>query len=353
MNRPIQPFPTRDHGDILYVEFIDERPHSVFTTEGGYDFSWCKRDNEVLFHDSGGGIGRNNRFELCQPNGLTFWVADCIDVRIKDAWDDVARKYTVDIPATEEELAKRGMTRVPVLGADLFDDAHECTRGIAYCSICDDHFDEDATCVHVWTGLDGVLLGPGSNDDECKGEGCKDVFVEFMAVAGIMRGYRKGLEPYTIRTSQRHALGGLGPSYVHVYRGKKDLGDIGGKFDQYDDRLQDGAQWLFCLGEDTPDAIARTAAWLDEAIAAQDKRRASYERTYVVTDGYRYATTKRKADRNDPKFTNAKTFATRRQPKAMRMSWREARKLATRLNHGHYEPEFFVRHLRAVAKAGR
>lgn len=329
-----EPIPTDGHGDVLYVEFIDGKPHSVVTTESTYDFNWCERDQDLLYYDSGGGGYPGYSQDVphwCDPEGKSFWAADCVELRIKREWDHDARKYQVDENATPELLAKYQLVRLEAID-DPFEDAIETEGGIRYCSVCDDHFPDDSTCNHVWWG-DGGWTGPGSDDGI--GE-MKEMFLRFCAIAGITRRLRKGLVPFGLQTSSRHALGGLGPSFVNLYVNDKHLGDIGEKFNQYDSSLSDAAALLFSLDEKTTEANELVKQWLDEAVAIQDKRRASYERSYVVTDGYRYAT--------------EEDFATDKQQYASRKSWEEASKLAKQLNGERFRKDYFVRYLRKNRK---
>lgn len=349
------PIPTDDHGDILYVDFIDGKPCSVLTTESGYDFDWCKRDKELLYHASGGGIrpGKEHTItQWCDNKGKSFWAADCLRLRIRTDWDHDAKSYRVDEEATPEALAKHGLKRRARI-KNPFRNANEAYYGIDYCSVCDDHFDRDSTCHHIWDGPNGQT-GPGGDDGIA---GLKDCFLRFCAIAGITRRLRKGLVPFAIRTSQLHAVGGLGPSFVDLYVCGKDLGDIARKFDRHDvDGLSDAASLLFSLDEKTTSANALVRQWLDEAVAAQDKRRASYERCYVVTDDDQYACEETLAEDKwhrylDQQWTEDGTptgtvFGTRNQRHASRMSWKEASALAKRLNGDRFRKDYFVRHLR-------
>lgn len=345
-----EPIKTDGHGDILYVDFIDGKPHAVLTTKTGYDFEYCRRDDEILFHDSGGGIrpGKiHDITEWCDYNGKSFWAADCVKLRIRKDWDHAVKAYRVDEDATPEALAKHGLVRLYNID-NPFGDATEAYYGIEYCSICDDHFDHDSTCNHVWWGNDGTT-GPGSDDGI---NDLKDTFLRFCAIAGITRRLPAGLVPFDIGTTQRHAVGGLGPSFVHLHVRGKWLGDIARKFDNQrdDDELSDAAQLLFAIDEKTTKTNALIKQWLHEAIDAQDKRRASYERSYVVADDYRYA-----ADEEchaDPwrkyidGYDSGSVFATKNQKHAARMSWREASKLAKQLNKISGRREFVVRYVR-------
>lgn len=352
-----EPIPTDGYGDILYVEFIDGKPHSVVTTKGTYDFDWCERDQDLLYHKSGS--GHRSRYsqdlsEWCDPEGKSFWAADCVELRIKREWDRDAQKYQVDEIATPELLAKYKLVRLDSI-EDPFDDATEAYGGIEYCSICQDKFPDDSTCRHVWWGDEGQT-GPGSDEGI---KHLKDVFLRFCAIAGITRRLRKGLVPFGLRTDSLHALGGFGPSFVNLYVNDKHLGDIGEKFNQYDSTLSDAASLLFAMDAKTTEANELVKQWLDEAVAIQDKRRASYERSYVVTDDYRYATEEKYATDRYHKYLDQEwvgddvtgtVFATDKQKHASRMSWGEASKLAKQLNGEGFRKDYFVRHLRKNRK---
>lgn len=337
------PLPTNGRGDILFVWYADDKPCSVITTESEYDFAWCNRDNELLFHDAGGGLHPGATIDV-NPHH-TFWAADCVDVRIVGDWDHDTDVYRVNVAATPDECARHNVTRVATL-SDPFDDATEAYYGIEYCSICQDSFDRDSMCSHLFDGSNGIA-GPGSD------EGIKHLkpsFLRFCAIASITRRLRHGLVPFAIDIRSMHALGGLGSSIVNMRIDGTLIGDIAEKFRGCDDELSDAASLLFALDEKTTDANALVKQWLDDAVDMQDKRRESYERCYVVTDDDRYATSEAYAIDKYHKYLDGDAvtgtvFATRLQRHASRMSWKEASSLAKQLNGNRYRKNYFVRYL--------
>lgn len=341
------PISTKTHGEILYVDFIDGKPHSVLTTTSSFDFDWCKRDEELLFYDSGSGIRPDATQEIanwCSNEGKSFWAADSLRLRIRKDWNHDTRAYDIDEEATPEALARHGLVRLASID-DPFEDATEAYYGIDYCSICEDHFDHDNKCDHIWSGVCGEMVGPGSDDGI---DHMKECFLRFCAITGITRRLRSGLVPFDIRIRISGSL--LGPSSFDLYVGKKHIGDIARRLHAEDDDLSDAASLLYSLDDRTVNANALIKAWLETAVFVQESRRASNELVYIVTDDYDYAANKRYDGERRTYLDDTNgvgtVFATAKQVRATRMSWAEASALVKRLNGGRFRRWFFVRHLR-------
>ncbi len=306
------PYPTTHHGDIVFVDYLDGKPSSVVTTEASYDFAEVRRG--MMFHDHGSGFHPNYP-ELMLPSGRSWWAADCVALTTWDADAQSTRR------ATEAEILSCAPRRLVDLPGDPFEDADEAESGICCCAICDEHFDRDSTCRHLFWGDDG-LTGPGDTENgDSPGEDCKDSFLALCRRAGIVRALAKGLDPFTWKHSEMHATGGLGPSYAWFKSAGKDIGNIARKLDQYDNgkvSLQAGAGWLMALDDKTTAANAMTLGWLEEEIAAQDVRRASGKPVYLVTDAY------------GQRVVNNNGEVTREPDDGLRLSWEEARARAKR-----------------------
>ncbi len=316
--KPSDPYPTEHYGDIVFVEYIGGKPTNVVTTEHGYDFD--EVGGGMMFYDHGSGY-HPRRPELSlsnwvDPTDTSWWAADCV---VLTFWDKTTKETR---PATQADLLAYASTRLTDLPSDPFENADESEAGICYCTLCEEHFDRDSTCNHLFWGEDG-LTGPG--DSECgqnnePGEDCKDSFLALCRRAGIVRALAKGLNPFTWEHSELHATGGLGPSYVWFKSAGKNLGNIARKLGHGDGKvsLRAGAGWLMALDEKTTGANAMTLAWLEDEIASQNARRASGKPVYLVTDAY------------GQRVVNNDGDVTREPDNGLRLSWEEARARAKR-----------------------
>lgn len=338
-----RPIRTADYGDVLYIDFVEGRPFSVITTEGTYDFEYSRTRDTTYFRE--GGSGNAHRAvplpRWVNPEGTAFWAADSVDLRYQDDWDAERCEYRTDRSATPEDIARLGLSRLDE-ATDPFADATETEGRLLECSICDDWFEEGDSCRHIWVSRSGENTGPGAGEDGAAE--CKDAFLRLAKTAGIVRGLRKGLSPFSWRIDQLHAVGGLGSSYVWVTSAGTDLGNVASKLDQYDDTLIDGAAWLLALGPETDAANSLTAAWLDEIIAEQDARRRSDERAYVVrVGGWRYVC-EEGADGATPLTANI--AGAQRQRSARRVSWEEAIWLRRALIASRRQGDIAIVHIR-------
>ena len=284
-------FPT-SNGDAVIIEYHRHGkrwlPHSIVTTEATWDADWSQRHEQLLVHNSGSGhwIGRNDPHDVSgysrvSPPVCRIWAASFVTFSRY-----VSRGKSASV--SDAGLLKLGYQRIAEPLGDPFDDARECNRTV-YCSICDDRMDDDDHCGHVFSA-EHDDDGPGSENGPYGST--KESFLRMVRATGIARGLRRGLVPFKLGDSQMHALGGLGPSFVHVYSRGKDLGDIARRLDgrQYlnTDGLRDGISWLFSLDKKTKAANATTKQWLDGEVQKQDARRVSGAAVYVVRGDYWY-----------------------------------------------------------------
>lgn len=143
--------------NVIAVEYNDEdRPFSIFTRDSCitvWDAEWCKRDETVYVHESGGG-------------GSVYFNALSDGARCK-AWIAPGEKITTTrktspgkwatVEITREELSAIGFDLMDALPSDPFDGAEESDTH--YCDECDDHLpttDTDDPCDHTtWCNRDG------------------------------------------------------------------------------------------------------------------------------------------------------------------------------------------------------
>lgn len=161
---PRAPFPTRDEGDILVVEYVPYgrvlRPHSIVTTTGTYDASWSKAAGALLVHDSGSGSFMGGS-HLIDPH-WTYWVADGMKLM---RW---STKKNGEVPATARWIAANEVTLLSKIRRDPFKDSVNVDGHIAHCSICADYFsdDDNAPCPHLrWSDDACMTIGPGSDEE--------------------------------------------------------------------------------------------------------------------------------------------------------------------------------------------
>lgn len=138
------------------VEYVDGRPFTVvlMEPEGAYlaetwDVEWCKRDERMYAHQSGGGgtavyevmsrDPKHSRKVYVRP-GLPCGVHEQVD----GAW--------VTTPISREELTALGYEFVSTEPEDPFDGAREYpsedVRCLS-CHLCDDWIPADSLCEHL------------------------------------------------------------------------------------------------------------------------------------------------------------------------------------------------------------
>jgi hypothetical protein len=272
------PIPTRHHGEIVFLSYLDGHPFEVVACEGGHTqdfaFTWCRRDDCLFLEEGGCSLGakgsqiRPAAFSVTNPPVAEFWMAD--------GWTLGDHEGSTVSP---ESL---GYARI---SAPLDpDDPFECAReeGTTYCRICDDSLPGDDLCVHLFWSDHGGLDGPGSdaaddNDWSRFKEGTLALVREVGCARSLARMLRQG-EPMDVFTydgmiSVHYRVKIAGRDFSHQFNGLIGRSDI-----------EDPANWIRSLGKDTPEASRQTLEWLDEEIARQDARRRSGEAAYVVRE---------------------------------------------------------------------
>lgn len=142
---------------LIAVEYHDGHPHSVTTSNGKgwtvWDFDWCKRDQTVYYHQSGGGpaeayhvgkLGRGGRAELWVDSSVMGF-ADCSSGK----------------PLTRRQVERYGYKLLKKLKADPFEDA--VGGRVTWCVVCQDQLPDDHACWHLlYVPGDALLLGCGT-----------------------------------------------------------------------------------------------------------------------------------------------------------------------------------------------
>lgn len=231
--------PDTDPRDLLWVEYheIDGqwRPFSIATTDGQYDVEWCKRDQCLYAHDSGGG-GRFHASSFVGAPGICakVWVRKDIEIvhEVKiadDKWESQ--------PLPREDLATMGYE---LLAKPLTDDPFgECEEEeTQHCKICDDRLpcEEDShTCNHLYWMDWGGWGGCGS-DDTSESSVRKDLRAVFaMLSEGELIALRNGLLGRHYRSSVSGSM--FGPDWLEF--------EVGG-------RWSDGKGGGTCRSKDAP-----------------------------------------------------------------------------------------------------
>ena len=137
-------------------------PHSVFTVAADapldpkhaccsvYDFNYCRRDDTVYFHNSGGGGG----VYLGQISNAKKQPRCCI-------WYDATLVDPTDSSIKQRHLARHTIEQwgYDIVAAPLTLDFHSGEQNpfiygvegdVEYCTKCDDHFTTDEPCEHIW-----------------------------------------------------------------------------------------------------------------------------------------------------------------------------------------------------------
>ena len=167
---------------IVFIEYSNDRPFAVVTDDGGadyYDFDWCKSNEQLYYHCSGGGGSAKeivlSHFSDPSPPLQKIWAAEgvgFVELVDKDGeWVNVA----IDaerVRAMGYEVIDKPLNITPFLSEydqknkdaifNPFDAA--CESETEYCSICDDRFPDDSTCRHLFWSDDGGWSGVGSDE---------------------------------------------------------------------------------------------------------------------------------------------------------------------------------------------
>jgi hypothetical protein len=135
-----------ERGTPICIEYRDDRPFSVTTRNKGgswshYDIDWCKRDENLYCHWSGGGPARPF-IEVGRFVGAP-WPDPADRVKIWAAPGIVLRD------GAETDLTVLGYERIAEPLGDPFEDAID--EDTHYCGLCDDYlpWTTDTLCEHL------------------------------------------------------------------------------------------------------------------------------------------------------------------------------------------------------------
>jgi len=143
---------------LVAVEYFGGHPHSVITTTNGngwtvWDFDWCKRDQTVYYHQSGG----------CGAQGV-YAVGTLVRGRA-ELWVDASIHAFQDYrgkPLTRRQVGRHGYDLLADHKGDPFAGAVEsATTG---CTSCDDRLPDERQCRHLVYVAGEGLLGCGSSE---------------------------------------------------------------------------------------------------------------------------------------------------------------------------------------------
>jgi hypothetical protein len=149
---------------VVFVEFWKGRPHYVVTLRNDvpeiYYFDYSKKYDNMLFHAAGSGGKVPYEHDIGeQDRTLVYWADDSVvmknDHNVKTRRMRKLREKVAWITDREKWNEYR-----PILPADEVEDT-------VYCKICEDFYDVDSLCCHVyWSQNDGWYAGAGSCDKE-------------------------------------------------------------------------------------------------------------------------------------------------------------------------------------------
>lgn len=163
---------TEDAEKVVAVEYHAGHPHSVVTaTKSGrgwsvWDFDWCKRDQTVYYHQSGGSPAEAYSVGKMVGGTTDLWVDPSITT---------FKNYSGK-PLTRRQVEKYGYRFLPKLKEDPFDNA--VSGAVTWCMVCKDHLPDDNSCNHlVWTLGEGMLgCGTGEHEHETHLESLEKFF---------------------------------------------------------------------------------------------------------------------------------------------------------------------------------
>lgn len=154
----------QDTEEVLFIEYHDGKPFSVTTTNSTYDVEWCKRDECLYFHESGGG-GIDSWFPVTPQS--VYWLRPDLKPSISIRREPYYRDATA-----QDDIGTRLAEPLPDYPLDLI--ISECGNDgeCEYCPTCDDHLptsDGYELCDHVfWCETTGWWSKPGERcPDDC------------------------------------------------------------------------------------------------------------------------------------------------------------------------------------------
>lgn len=170
---------------ILLIEYCENKPHSVITAWDCWDVDWCKRDQMMYFHLSGGKCQLNwteHSGGFCHDRGCTEYRKSTVDGQVVEFHGkvDIDLKYSREIVWVNRHFVNvandAGKTILDspidlgdgVVNPFLHNDFGGDTPTV-YCSTCDDNLPDDDLCDHLdW--CEEHCTYKGSTPDGC---GCK------------------------------------------------------------------------------------------------------------------------------------------------------------------------------------
>lgn len=220
---------------IVFVEFQDGKPFTLLTHGKGeevYDIEWCKRDDQLYYHNSGSGLAQ---FTIPVYSDTDFWIVDHLQA-VHGQTDEPIEK-TMDIP---KEFYG------PI-------DGWAIESRCEYCTVCDDWFPEHGECQHLfWSDTLGGYGGCGCDDDINLH---KHSFLALLEKTGIAIGLRTALklQSYFIDESTFYLCGmWFDEQLENLTHDEEEL-------------ISDGLRWLESLEPKvTIEAEQITIKWIDE-----------------------------------------------------------------------------------------
>ena len=186
--------PTED--PILAVEYTKEnglwRPFSVTSSHTVWDVDYCRRDDCLYSHQSGGGLFMGGRWHLDEESqtanfvgpvahkvrrgrwgrsqcGIRLWLHS----KVRIVWENPRpgfrnRGRGKRVKNARRKLSARNVRLIdrPIGGHPL----EECggDESTEWCSICDDRLPDTLLCEHLyWCDECGMVRGVGCHDGEC------------------------------------------------------------------------------------------------------------------------------------------------------------------------------------------
>lgn len=256
---------------IMVIEYYRNKPHSVVTNHGTFDFEWCKKYGLLYFTCSGSGCGREDPdHSVCafvEPASLPGKIWTAPNVRLH-RWES---RDKPEIRVDDAILKKMGYRRLkqPLLLKDWrgnktrnpFEAGEECDGHMEYCSICDDYLPDESLCDHLmWSDSNGMIFGSGG---ERPGEETFFAALDWLAAQKMGRFYFNHETKSQNLAQELELLLRAGQFPPSCYVGSNVLHEARDS-ENWDD-MEDGFVWLQTLQrKGTEKANAETLAWIQK-----------------------------------------------------------------------------------------
>lgn len=284
---------------ILVITYFEGTPSNVVTDHG--DFEFCNIDGTLYFHNSGSGLRKEHpsyhigRFVEPEPPPCKIWAADGVSIC---QWK--SQKHP-DVPVAAGELRGLGYVRLrtPLLlkrwektTRNPFEVSLEHEGHFEYCSICKADVLDDDLCEHLYQPNCGEIVGAGGEEPS------QESFFAALDWLEAVEGWRDWqIWPYRLSLSEANPLlvvehlllsktfrrMSVAPHCLEAHFAAHFDGELDDWQIQFDE-CENGLGWLTTLGQDTPEANAKTLRWIMEWRLSKAERAKAKERKQLIKE---------------------------------------------------------------------